>query len=86
MSGFKLHFNNVNRYANKRLKALTFISISKTSVKFAKFVFNFYYVSTRTYDEGCLSIMPTFHLKEKNSRKRNWIVILKQVHSINTSP
>ena len=70
MSGFKLHFNNVNRYANKRLKGLiTFISILKTSVKFAKFVFNFYYVSTRKYDEGCLSIMPTFQLKKKTLKR-----------------
>ena len=70
MSGFKLHFNNVNRYANKRLKGLiTFISILKTSVKFAKCVFNFYYVSTRKYDEGCLSIMPTFQLKKKTLKR-----------------
>ena len=54
MSGFRLHFNNVKKYANKRLKGLTFISISKTSVKFANFVFNFYYISTQKYDEGCL--------------------------------
>ena len=49
-----LHFNQIIRYTNKRLKGLAYISISKTSVKFAKFVFNFCKISTLKYDEGYL--------------------------------